>query len=401
MRPDGDGGEDKRAAVNPVLYVGPFVSSFDRLSMAPLLLPIALDFHATLAQVVVVATLYYLLAGLTQPLYGVLSDRFGRVPVIRGSLVLVMVGSIVSATAQSLLWLIVARVITGAAIGAIIPASLVYVADMYPYRLRQRAIVNVSVAVAIGNSAGLLGSGLLVTFVSWRAPFAITALLAGGLAVLMRGLPEPPRAGHEGVATRLQRVGQSGWARFVITLAIADGVVFQGLTTYFAPALQSQGVTAAVAGLVTAGYGFATVVAGQAVRRSPIGRSAPMLSAAGASMLAVGYLFAAASPGVAGILVASLLAGAAYAFLHSSLQTWATEVVPEARGTATALFALALFIGAAAATGVAAHPAERHDYPLIFLIGGVCSVLIGVVATFSMLRYQRDLPAPQFPATPM
>jgi MFS family permease len=108
-------------------------------------------------------------------------------------------------------------------------------------------------------------------------------------------------------------------------------------------------------------------------------------------MLAVGYLFAAVSPGVVGILVASLLAGAAYAFLHSSLQTWATEVVPQARGTATALFALALFIGAAAATGLAAHPAEQHRYPLIFLSGGVCSILIGVVATVSMRRYQRGL----------
>jgi MFS family permease len=392
MRPAGESGDDdNRATVNPVLYLGPFVSSFDRLSIAPLLLPIAIEFHDSLAEVAIAATLYYLLFGLTQPIYGVLSDRFGRVPVIRASLVMVTVGSLASASAQSLLWLIVARTITGAAIGAIIPASLVYVADMYPYMLRQRAIVNVSVAVAVGNSAGLLGSGVLVTFVSWRAPFAITAILAGGLAVLMRGLPEPPRGSHEGAATRLRRVAHSGWARFVIGLAIADGIVFQGLTTYFAPALQSRGVIAALAGLVAAGYGVATVLAGQVVRRSQIGKSAPMLTAIGAGMLAVGYLSAAVSPGVVGILVASLLAGAAYAFLHSSLQTWATEVVPQARGTATALFALALFIGAAAATGLAAHPAEQHDYPLIFLTGGVCSVLIGVVATVSMRRYQRGL----------
>jgi MFS family permease len=392
MRPAGESGDDdRRATVNPVVYLGPFVSSFDRLSIAPLLLPIAIEFHDSLAEVAIAATLYYLLFGLTQPIYGVLSDRFGRVPVIRASLVMVTVGSLASASAQSLLWLIVARTITGAAIGAIIPASLVYVADMYPYMLRQRAIVNVSVAVAVGNSAGLLGSGVLVTFVSWRAPFAITAILAGGLAVLMRGLPEPPRGSHEGAATRLRRVAHSGWARFLIGLAIADGIVFQGLTMYFAPALQSRGVIAALAGLVAAGYGLATVLAGQVVRRSQIGKSAPILTAIGAGMLAVGYLFAAVSPGVVGILVASLLAGAAYAFLHSSLQTWATEVVPQARGTATALFALALFIGAAAATWLAAHPAEQHEYPLIFLTGAVCSVFIGVVATVSMRRYQRGL----------
>jgi MFS family permease len=99
-RPAGESSDDTSATVNPVLYLGPFVSSFDRLSIAPLLLPIAIEFHDSLAEVAVAATLYYLLLGLTQPVYGVLSDRFGRVPVIRASLVIVMVGGLATASAQ-------------------------------------------------------------------------------------------------------------------------------------------------------------------------------------------------------------------------------------------------------------------------------------------------------------
>jgi MFS family permease len=113
-----------------------------------------------------------------------------------------------------------------------------------------------------------------------------------------------------------------------------------------------------------------------------------MLIVAGASMLAAGYLLATAVPLPAGILAASLLAGGAYAFLHSSLQTWATEVVPDARGTATALFATFLFVGAACAVGVAAGPAERHDYSAIFLAGAVATVSVGVVGAVMMRRYQ-------------
>lgn len=384
---------ESKPTVGRVLYLGPLIASFDRLSIAPLLVPIAIEFHVSLAVIANAATFYYLLFGLTQPVYGVLSDRYGRVSVIRWSLLAALVGCLASAAAPSAFWLIAARIVTGAAIAAVIPASLVFVADSFPYLVRQRAITNVSAAIAAGATLGIVGSGLLATYISWRATFAITAIACGCCVLAMRTLPEPPHAASGGAVTQLRKVWAAGWARFVIVLAFADGVIFQGLTTYFAPALQSRGVSAAMAGLVVAGYGVATLGASFVVRRLAVGRSAPMLIAAGSAMLAVGYLLAAAIPQPAGILAASLLAGAAYAFMHSSLQTWATEVVPEARGTATALFAAFLFVGAACAVAVAAGPADRQSYPAIFLAGAVLAMLVGAVATVTMRRYQTALPS--------
>lgn len=376
-----------------VFYLGPLISSFDRVSIAPLLVPLAIDFHASLALVANAATLYYFLYGITQPVYGILSDRFGRVPLIAWSLFAVMVGSVFSAVAPSVLWLIIARAATGAAMAAVIPASLVYIADSYPYLVRQRAIVEVSAATGVGTTLGILGSGILATYVSWRVPFALTAIACGCLALAMRRLAEPNRAASAGVAAQLRKVWKAPWVRVVIALALADGAVFQGLTTYFAPALQSRGVTAAMAGLVVAGYGLATLIGSRLVRRAG-GPSGPMLIAIGSVMLAVGYLLAAAIAQTAGILAASLLAGAAYAFIHSSLQTWATEVVPEARGTATALFVTTLFVGAAVAAGLAAGPADMHAYPAIFLVGAAVSIVLGVAGAATMRRYQRTLPGP-------
>ncbi len=375
-------------AVGRVLYLGPAVASFDRISIAPLLLPIASEFHVSLAFVASAATLYYLLFGLAQPAYGILSDRIGRVLVIRLSLLAALAGCLASAVAPSALWLVIARMFSGAAMAAVIPSSLVFVADSVPYLQRQRAITNVSAATAVGQALGVVGSGVLATYVSWRAPFAITAIVCGCLVLAMRALSEPRRAPSAGIVAQFGRVWAARWARFVIVLALADGVIFQGLTTYFASALQSRGVSAAMAGLIAAGYGVAALVASFVVKRLAVGRSAPMLIVAGASMLAAGYLLATAVPLPAGILAASLLAGGAYAFLHSSLQTWATEVVPDARGTATALFATFLFVGAACAVGVAAGPAERHDYSAIFLAGAVATVSVGVVGAVMMRRYQ-------------
>ncbi len=61
------------------------------------------------------------------------------------------------------------------------------------------------------------------------------------------------------------------------------------------------------------------------------------------------------------VTAAGLLAGGAWAFLHSTLQSWATEVVPGERASAVALFAAALFLGSAAGTALAAPAAPDRS----------------------------------------
>ena len=376
------------AAGARLLYLGPFVSSFDRFSIAPLLIPISRDFHADLAVVATAATGYYLLYGLTQPVYGLLSDRFGRVPVMRWSLAVVVIGSLASASAAGVPWLIGARLLTGASVGAVIPASLVYVGDSFPFRLRQSAITDISAATAAGTALGILSSGVLASFVSWRAVFLVTGLLAALLVAAFAALPEPIRDVHGGgPVAQIIHVLQNGWALFVVLLALGEGAIFPGLTTFFAPALQARGVSAAAAGLIVAGYGAATLVASRIVKRLSLRLSGAVMILAGGSLLLAGYLIAAATPGVAGVLAASLLAGAAFATLHSTLQAWATEVVPEARGTATALFAAALFLGAAIGTGAVAGLAQHHAYSLIFLSGAGVTVIVASLAAVARHRY--------------
>jgi MFS family permease len=50
-----------------LLSAGPFVTMIDRFAVAPVLIPIALEFHAQLGMVAIAATAYYLAYGLAQP----------------------------------------------------------------------------------------------------------------------------------------------------------------------------------------------------------------------------------------------------------------------------------------------------------------------------------------------
>jgi hypothetical protein len=73
--------------------------------------------------------------------------------------------------------------------------------------------------------------------------------------------------------------------------------------------------------------------------------------------------------------------------MHSTFQTWATDVVPQARATATALFATAIFGGAALATAAVAGIAAAHQYSTLFMIAAAVTVPVLVLGTVGRWRY--------------
>lgn len=369
-----------------LLWVGPFVSMFDRFSMGPLLVPIAHDFRVPLSAVAIVASIYFLLYGAMQIVYGLLSDRIGRVRLMRLTLVGFAASGFISAAAPNLGVLLVGRALTGALICALIPSSLVYVGDSFPFRVRQQAIADLLAAVAVGTATATLGAGLLAHYLSWRLAFLLPALIALGLSYALRWLPESLRHAGGGPLEQLGRVVRRPWAVFLVLFGLLEGAVMLGLITYLAPALEARGVNAAVAGLVASGYGVAVLGATQAVKRLA-GVPPPLLVVAGGLALTACFGVAALRQDVVGILVASGLAGVAYGAMHSTFQTWATEIVPEARGTTTAAFASSIFLGAGLGTAATAPLAGSHQFGALFALAALLTLPMFVVGAVARARY--------------
>jgi hypothetical protein len=76
----------------------------------------------------------------------------------------------------------------------------------------------------------------------------------------------------------------------------------------------------------------------------------------------------------------AVLLGLAWSAMHSSLQTWATQVLPGARATIVSFFAGALFAGSAVASAALAGPAGRDEWSAIFLWTAVVAVPLTAVA---------------------
>ncbi|ANY10508.1 permease [Pseudonocardia sp. HH130630-07] len=379
-----------------LLQLASLVSTCDRFAIAPLLVPIALSFGAPLATAAGAAGGYFLAYGLMQIVWGVLSDRIGRVRAMRVALVGAVLGGVASVLAPSLALLIAARVVTGACTAALIPAALVYVGDTWPTAVRQRPLSDLLAATALGTAVATAGAGLLADLAGWRVVFAVSAVACAVLFVALRALPEPGTgapAGREGAGLRgavvrpLAAVLGSGWALVVLLLAFVEGAVVLGVLTYLAPALQAGGSSAGLAGLAAGGYGVGAVVFSRVVRRL-VGRWSPAgLAATGGTFLVVAWVFPLVTVHPATILAAGLCLGGAWAFLHSTLQAWVTEVVPQARATAVALFATLLFLGSSAGTALGAPLADAGSFPTLFLAALLVALPLSVGAVLARRRY--------------
>ena len=378
------------------LYLGAFIAYGDRFLIGPLLVLIAEDFRETLAAAAAVATLYLFLYGILQPVYGFLSDRLGRVRVMRGALVGIVASNVFCALAPSLTSLVIGRGVAAAFAAALLPTSLVYVGDRVPFDRRQQVIANVLAAGALGTVAATVGAGLAGRYATWRLVFLVPAALALVDAMVLGRLPEslPAEAGA-GPLTQVRRVARHPWAVFLIVMAVGEGAMMLGFLTFLAPALQAGGVSSAQAGLVVAVYGVAVFASLQLVKGilRKIGMSPVAMILTGGTILLAAYAVAARGQAVPDILAASALIGAGYSFLHSTMQTWATEVAPEARGTATSLFVTAVFTGASLAHTRITPLASADRFGRLFLTGALVTVPVTLVVAAARARF-RSTPQP-------
>jgi len=370
------------------MAVAAFTSSVDRFGISPLLVLIATDFGVPLSASVMTASVYFFTYGLGQPVWGMLSDRFGRLPVMRIALVGALLCGLGSAFAPTVETLMVARALTGAFFGAVIPASITYVGDTTELRHRQSALSDLMAAVALGTAFATAGAGILGQVVSWRVVFAVSALFALVSLIPLWRLAEPDRDIRTSVSSALRILFHQRWAWLIFGLAFLEGALVLGILTLLAPALESQGVGTSLAGLSVAAYGVATLGFSRLVRPMTLRLSAPRVLAIGGVCLVVGLGLVAIHLSIITVVAAALMLGGAWAFMHTGLQSWATQVVPKARGMAVAFFAGAVFAGSAVSSALAGALAEAGRWTVIFGTGAAVAVALTIMAAAGLARYQ-------------
>jgi EmrB/QacA subfamily drug resistance transporter len=131
-----------------------------------------------------VVTAYLLTSTASTPLYGKISDLYGRKQVFQAAIVIFLIGSVLSGLAQNMGQLIAFRAIQGLGAGGLLTLALVIVADVVSPRERGRYQGYFGAVFALASVGGPLAGGFFVDNLSWRWVFYINVPL-GILALVV------------------------------------------------------------------------------------------------------------------------------------------------------------------------------------------------------------------------
>src|SRR3954454_17291658 len=120
-----------------------------------------------------VVTAYLIASTVTIPLYGKLSDIYGRRRLMATSVLLFVGGSVLCGISASMTELVLARAVQGLGAGGLIPLSQAAIADLFPPRERGRYLGFIGAMWAVAAVAGPLLGGTLTDHASWRWIFFI------------------------------------------------------------------------------------------------------------------------------------------------------------------------------------------------------------------------------------
>lgn len=130
---------------------------------------------------------YMLASTVTVPLYGKLSDMYGRKRLLITSVALFTIGSILCGIAHSMIELVIYRGIQGLGAGGMIPLSLIIVGDLYTIEKRGRIQAVFSSIWAISSIIGPVMGSFFVEALTWRWIFFINIPI--GIATILCLIP--------------------------------------------------------------------------------------------------------------------------------------------------------------------------------------------------------------------
>ena len=134
-----------------------------------------------------VITAYLLASTTSMPLYGKLSDLYGRKFMFQAAIVLFLAGSLLSGASQSMIQLILFRGVQGMGAGGIMIMAQAIIGDIISPRQRGRYQGMMGGVFAIASVAGPLLGGLFTDHLSWRWVFYINIPL-GAVALIVTAI---------------------------------------------------------------------------------------------------------------------------------------------------------------------------------------------------------------------
>ncbi|MDB5843364.1 MAG: major facilitator superfamily 1 [Polaromonas sp.] len=360
-------------------------------------------FAVGLAQAAQVVSVFAITYGAAQLVYGPLGDRVGKFRVITYATLGCSIGSALAVAAGTLDMLVFARLLMALGAAALIPLSMAWVGDSVPSDQLQEMLTRTGLGSTLGIVGGQLVGGLLTDALGWRWAFVFMTVLFGVVGLLLwldlrrqqapaARAPAAAAAARPGFVTQAVLIVTGPWSRIVLLMALVEGAAGFGVLAIWASHLhRSFGLSLSLAGAIVALFGLGGM-GYMAVGRHLIRRFGQQgLVLLGGGIVGVCALVLAYTPHWGPALPASLLAGFGFFMFHNTMQATATQMAPQARGTAVSLFSSSLFLGQSIGVVLAASLIDRIGTGAVIALGGAVMALEGMYFAWVLRRRERQL----------
>jgi predicted MFS family arabinose efflux permease len=256
--------------------------------------------------------------------------------------------------------------------------------------------------MVVGQALG----GIVGDLIGWRAVFLIlggvllVAALALSAALRLRAdaaALDRPAASHAGWGTtviRMARLLARPWVRVVVATVFCEGFVAVASFAFIDADLHNRlghsypetGLGIGILGLGGMGYALAA--------RRLVGRLGEHgLARLGGVLIAAGLVLLALASGWRSAWPAIFVAGLRFYMLHNTLQTNATQMAPDARGSALGLFASSFFMGQASGVALIGAIVDRSGTPVVFLCAAGAILVLALWIAGRLQRHHARVPA--------
>lgn len=374
-----------------VLAFCAFLVGMDSMLVSTLIPAMTVTAHVPAHDGGLLVTMYALLYGLSAPLFGPLSDRLGRKPVLILGLLIFAVGTALTGFGNTFIAMLAFRAVSGLGGAVIMPTVFALIGDTIPYERRGQAMGVIMGALLSASVIGVPIGSFLAYGTTWRSPFWVVGVLAGiGVLVVLTKVPAtpPPRTIPITVWETYRRQFKTAFTQASVFFALLSSFLWMaslyGMFAYVGVYYTHNfHLNVAEIGLIimVAGFGnmMGNILGGRVSDK--VGKRRVMTAASVVAAVCV-VSFSLLTHVLVAAIVAQVVWNIALGSGTATLTALASELSPSIRGAILSLNSSAMYLGASIATAASAALLATGGF---FRIGIVCG--LAALAVGPMIRY--------------
>jgi predicted MFS family arabinose efflux permease len=381
-----------REAIRLLALAG-FNAGISHRCVEPMLPKLADEFGASVSAASIVMTAYAFAYAASLLLQGPLGDRFGKLRIVTFGMAFAGLASIGCAFSWDLGSLGTMRLLTGMFASASVALGLAYIGDVVPMEERQATIASFISGSLLGQTVGPLVGGVLTDWVGWRTSFGLLGVVFACVATVLfvrtrptwpAPLPGPmkPLSVYRGLLARPPM-------RWLLGVGIAETLFYFGAFAFLGAFLKLRfDLSFTAIGLILTGYGVGGILYTSSARMLIRRLGERGLVAGGGLLGAAGFAGFVLAPHWSLTVVCTIALGVSFYMIHNTVQTKATEVAPDARGSAVALYATGWALGQAIGVGAVGLAVAAVGYAPAIMACGAGFGLLGLWLRTNMHRFR-------------